>query len=837
MGIRSKAFRLIGITALVLILIVYLISKLVIGNSIKAQEIKSSKETVYGLKNIIDNECSYLNHTVTDWSQYDASYQFIKDHNRTYIVENLQDNTFSDINMNFIIFVRKDGKIVFEKGYDPDKGKPLEIPTELQNCLNINNPLFKHKTVRSVIYGLLYTNNRILLVSSHPITSSDTKAPANGTLIMGRFLIDEKIRYFEKITNSKISFYNVNDFKKSNEFKTIASEILGSNTVFVKPMNKDFIRGYTIYKDVNNRTDIMLSMTLHRDEYNKSLKDLKFLILALLASIAFVFIIFLSLIQKLVISRLEKLNDFINEVSLSGDTTSTIKLNGEDEISNLAGATNKMLFQINRAENELKELLVKVYSLLNNSEEGFLTFNKEFIIDSEYSAECRKIFGRDIADDNILELIFTDKSMNEEEFSKGISMIFETEDEFRREMIISLLPSVVNINSKIVKVKYKVLENAKIMLILTDITREKELESKIREEQQRLKLIVASFTNKDDIYYVIDLYKNFLTEDFDTIKNSEDENYLKLDKLYRRIHTMKGVFAQFSFINITMKLDDIENKLSVFKKDLSQFQDQINKIVDLQEIEKAFELDMKVIASIHGDNYLLENNNIILDEESAVILEKSVLKIIDRTKDIYKDEELASALNIVDTLRYKSLKKMLSSYPEYVYNLSERLGKYIRSFDIEGQDIRIDPKKYSNFIKSLIHVFRNAVDHGIETSEDRLELGKDELGSISCIVNVVDDTIEITIADDGKGIEIDKIKEKAIKKGVIKANSDIDLNNYKILDLVFLDDFSTKEEASDISGKGYGLSSVLNELNVIEGRVVIETAPNVGTKFVFAFKI
>jgi sensor domain CHASE-containing protein len=135
MGIRTKAFQLIGVTALVLVIILYIISQVIIGGSIKAQEITSTKQTIGRVEKIISNESSMLNTTVTDWSEYDPAYNFMKDHNKAYIDENLSDATFSSLNLNFMIYISKEGKVICKKGYDPAANKQVPVPKELLDYL------------------------------------------------------------------------------------------------------------------------------------------------------------------------------------------------------------------------------------------------------------------------------------------------------------------------------------------------------------------------------------------------------------------------------------------------------------------------------------------------------------------------------------------------------------------------------------------------------------------------------------------------------------------------------------------------------------------------------
>ena len=140
--------------------------------------------------------------------------------------------------------------------------------------------------------------------------------------------------------------------------------------------------------------------------------------------------------------------------------------------------------------------------------------------------------------------------------------------------------------------------------------------------------------------------------------------------------------------------------------------------------------------------------------------------------------------------------------------------------------------EFKPFAKSLIHVIRNSVDHGIESPEERVTEGKDEQGRILLCISDNPDSLIIEIADDGRGIDTHKLKEKAITGG-FKTPSELESDD-AIMELLFQDYLSTKEEVSDLSGRGVGLSSVAHELQKLGGTYHVTSETGVGSTFVFS---
>ena len=163
--------------------------------------------------------------------------------------------------------------------------------------------------------------------------------------------------------------------------------------------------------------------------------------------------------------------------------------------------------------------------------------------------------------------------------------------------------------------------------------------------------------------------------------------------------------------------------------------------------------------------------------------------------------------------------------------LAHKLDKNIYEFTIvEDNDILV-PETYKGFLYSLIHVFKNSVEHGIESYKERNKLNKDERGSISCFLSIQDNMIKIVISDDGRGINIEKLKEKISKK---YPEQDVtNLSNNEIYQFIFKDQISTMDKVSKTSGRGVGMSAVKSELDKINGKIEIKSNMGVGTTFIF----
>jgi CheY-specific phosphatase CheX len=176
---------------------------------------------------------------------------------------------------------------------------------------------------------------------------------------------------------------------------------------------------------------------------------------------------------------------------------------------------------------------------------------------------------------------------------------------------------------------------------------------------------------------------------------------------------------------------------------------------------------------------------------------------------------------------------LLTAYPEYTVNLATRYGKEINPFEIVGGEVLVDHEQYWEFTRSLTHVFRNTVAHGIETAEDRIDTGKEMVGNVLCNVEQFGNYLILRITDDGKGIDPAVIRQAASDKGICSQERMESLSEDEILQLIFADGFSSSCEVNELAGRGVGLSAVKVELEKLGGSLQVVSMIGQGTEFRF----
>ncbi|MBN2237214.1 MAG: chemotaxis protein CheA [Bacteroidales bacterium] len=174
------------------------------------------------------------------------------------------------------------------------------------------------------------------------------------------------------------------------------------------------------------------------------------------------------------------------------------------------------------------------------------------------------------------------------------------------------------------------------------------------------------------------------------------------------------------------------------------------------------------------------------------------------------------------------IESMLTRFKRLIRDLSSELNKEVH-FSVEGTDTELDKTIIENLTDPLLHIFRNAIDHGLEDTKTRIKIGKPEIGQIKLKAFYSGTNVYIQIIDDGKGIDPEIIRKKGVSKGLISAHDQ--LSKKEIFDLITQPGFSTAENVTDISGRGVGMDVVKKNIQKIQGELLIDSNLGVGTTF------
>ncbi len=232
-----------------------------------------------------------------------------------------------------------------------------------------------------------------------------------------------------------------------------------------------------------------------------------------------------------------------------------------------------------------------------------------------------------------------------------------------------------------------------------------------------------------------------------------------------------------------------------------------------------------------------------LDNLMNLVSELIIIKT--RLEDIGEDQKKQNSAETIEYLerittslhdavmkvRMVAIERVFNRFPRMVRDLSKDLGKNINLL-MSGEETEVDRTVIDEIGDPLIHLIRNSIDHGIEEIEKRIELGKEKTGTVKLSAYPDGNNVVIEVEDDGSGIDVEKIRKKAIEKGIVTEQEIQLMDNKESIQLLFNPGFSTVEEVSDLSGRGVGLDVVKTKIESLGGVVEANSEQGKGSKFV-----
>jgi two-component system chemotaxis sensor kinase CheA len=236
----------------------------------------------------------------------------------------------------------------------------------------------------------------------------------------------------------------------------------------------------------------------------------------------------------------------------------------------------------------------------------------------------------------------------------------------------------------------------------------------------------------------------------------------------------------------------------------------------------------------------------VMDLTGEVVLVRNrLVNIVTRLEHQYTDDhdvqsllEAVSFLDLITSdmqlgvmkMRMQPIAKVFSKFPRLVRDISGPLGKMV-NLKVSGEETEVDKSVIEQIGDPMVHIIRNAVDHGLETPQERRAKGKAEAGTISISAEQKGNQIVIEVTDDGRGVNLDRVKAKALKQNLISEEEAVRMTDEAAMNLILLPGFSTAEVATELSGRGVGMDVVKTNVSKLNGTVEITSHKDKGSTF------
>jgi two-component system chemotaxis sensor kinase CheA len=737
--------------------------------------------------------------------------------------------------INFVAEADNEGRVIIQHG---------EI-AELTNTVQLPVIMEKYKDIKGFT-GITNTSKGLAIVAVSPITDDSGKGEPAGMLITGRFIDDAILQRIKSTLQSDLAvltqsgqFLSSTDTITHEQVSGFLNVLQAKGTAVTqfstaKQQNLSIAKVAAAFPDMAGKPMAVLYLenpSKVSGQVGAGLKKQR-----LFAGVMIVVLLFIVqyLLRRRIIYPLRQFRITMEKIA-SGAQVDTIPNNVMQAEAQIVSAFQKIIEWNHMLEKTVAQRTFAIRNLLDNAGQGFMLIGSDLIVSEEHSAECNRIFNQEVAKLRFPELLYPNDTEECKLLQSILTEYFKEEDENSQELIFSLLPAEVYINGIAIELDYKVITGndeqggKAVMVVMTDISEKKLLENKMDAERHLLKMVVKVVTNFEDFAEMIRDYEFFCETEIDEIVLKDGLLEHRILEIFKRIHTLKGTCGLLYLINLVPNLHEMESQLAAYLKRKEQ-----GTIADLLQFLAGFPMkvwlneDIALLKDILGDEFLQHDQAhlITIDLQRLIEFEEKICLIL-------TDEKDKPLLMELKKWRYRPIKSFFKSYPEFIQRMAELEGVHIHPLVIESSEMMVDPKWFQPFAKTLIHTLRNVIVHGIESSEERIDSGKEEFGTIKFLIQRDGEQIRITISDDGRGIDPDHIRVKLIEKGLLQQEAAQMLSNEAVLDFIFQEEFSTKDEVSELAGRGLGLSAVKNALEQIGGLVRVNTAKGRGTSFEF----
>ena len=473
-----------------------------------------------------------------------------------------------------------------------------------------------------------------------------------------------------------------------------------------------------------------------------------------------------------------------------------------EKIKGLLEDTQKKNNQLDSQRKELK-------NLLENLGQGFMIFNEEGLI-QEGATHASKIIFQCEPEGKSIDEVFRFNEEEKDTFKKWRQNVWKGNISFKD--LLALAPSHFNkIEKQIIQLEFRpIYENKrvnKVICVASDKTKEADLLKKIEGDREDVQFIKLCLSRPLEF---IDLM-NDTTELFSDFPFEEDLEKQK-EEIFRTFHTLKARYGQFGQRNLTYSINKMETIIS--KSLWSEFREEFEKVDIL--LKDFFKKHRNVIEAA---------NKLIIDEFQTI----DAIELNHKMYEVESIEELKAF--VLENYILKDFKSLFYRYESVMEDLAEEQGKEV-DVKISGDKILVDPKEYYSFVNISIHLFRNIIDHGVETKEERIERAKPEKASIHLSFKKENERIRIVLEDDGRGIDPELIKEKAIERKIKTEEELSKLDDKEVINLIFVSGFTTRGKVTDVSGRGIGMNAVKSAVMSLRGSMAVRSRVGQNTSYI-----
>ncbi len=545
---------------------------------------------------------------------------------------------------------------------------------------------------------------------------------------------------------------------------------------------------------------------------------------------------FLSVVlYRKIVQPIGRMQAMMSSIAEHQDFSRRVPVDRRDEIGRSIEAFNTMLAKIEERSAQLRAKTHDMQTMLQHMPQGILTITHGNKVHQEFSAYLSSILETDdIADRDVMELMFDATTLSSDVRSQ-IETITSTcvgEDEMNFELNAHLLVGEIEKNMPDGRMKFLDLNWSpivgedgnidRLMVCVRDITELRKLASEAKEQRRELEMIgeILAIT-QEKFHEFIEGSLRLVDDNEHIIRQHVDADAEAVHNLFRNMHTVKGNARTYGLKHLTQVLHDAEQMYDALRQvPPDMIWDQTMLLDELALVRNSIESYARINEVSLGRKGPGRRGSV---ERYLMVDRQQITETLNRLETINPANvhELVAARDAVHrTLRLmgtEPIQEVLGTVLTSLPSLALELGKCPPHVQIEDHGYVVR-SQLSGLLKNVfMHLFRNAMDHGLESAEERKAQGKPEAGTILLDTTVQQGVFRLVIRDDGRGLALSRIRSRALNRGWLQEGESV--SDEDLADYIFKPGFSTVEQVTEVSGRGVGMDAVKDFLKREQGGI------------------
>ena len=454
--------------------------------------------------------------------------------------------------------------------------------------------------------------------------------------------------------------------------------------------------------------------------------------------------------------------------------------------------------------------------------ETLLVIGKDLIVQPILTQAGNELLSYPVQGKNFIEVLSDLSDLSTEAIGELLSKVFSTTDAAERHRILTILPSEYMLKDRYLRVNYKFITGFdQLAVYISDQSQTKVLMQDSEGKLDEMSMVIEVLRRQKEYVALKTEYAKFINDELDKFFTFTEDLTTVKSMILHKLHMFKQVaqtLYMFNSIAAILKFEEVLEQMSP-EQTFVQFRSRI----EFVGIGKLLETDVRIIAQYINED-LLDIRYITIDCEALKEVEKMILQLED-------SEAKENLLSRFKRIRFVSIHDIIRRFNKYAQDLSKKLNKKINPLKYIGPTLLFDEDDYKDVINGFIEMVTNALVHGIEYPADRYRNGKPEHGTITIELEVIDNTYQILVTDDGRGVDVNSIKESLYATKRFAFDEIVAMSESEVIENIFFDGISSLNEELSVTSKGTGLYLLKEKINALGGDVTVYSELNQFTKF------